>query len=289
MTERSELLIDAAELGAALREETGLPAHAPRTRVLDVRWALPQPDGRPAYLAGHIPGAVYVDLEAELSGHGPATEGRHPLPDPASLTEAARRWGLGPDDRVVAYDGGGNFASARLWWLLRDSGFERVRLLDGALPAWVDAGLPLESGDVAPLPGSVALGSGRLPRLDLGEVAAFAQDHLLLDVRAAERYAGSEEPIDPRAGHVPAARNLPTGGNLDAGGFFLPAEALRERFTAAGALGAARVGAYCGSGITASHALFALALAGGDGALFPGSWSQWSNHPSLPVATGPQP
>lgn len=285
-------LIDAPDLAALLQHEAALPPAAPRTRVLDVRWSLPQPDGRAAYREGHIPGAVYVDLESELSAHGPATAGRHPLPDGTALTAAARRWGLHPDDRVVAYDGGGNLASARVWWLLRDAGFARVRLLDGALPAWVAADLPLETGDVTPHPGTVKLTPGRSPRIELDEAGGFARTGILIDARAAERYAGLIEPIDPRAGHVPGAHSLPTTGNLDGDGRFLPAEALRERFAAIGATagtsegGSTPVGAYCGSGVTASHELFALAVAGIDGALFPGSWSQWSNHPELPVATG---
>lgn len=315
MTEPADLLISAAELSAILRAEADLPPGAPRTRVLDVRWSLAQPDGRPAYRDGHIPGAVYADLEHELSAPGPATRGRHPLPDAASLTAAARRWGLHPGDRVVAYDGGGNFAAARLWWLLRDAGagehghatggasgagggarIESVRLLDGALPAWTAAGLSLETGDVTPAPGTITLGSGRMPRIELDEVAGFARDELLLDVRAAERYEGRDEPIDPRAGHIPGARNLPTAGNLDAAGGFLAPAALRERFASVGIgvdegaqAGGARIGVSCGSGITASHTLFALALAGIDGELFPGSWSQWANHPELPVAVGPEP
>lgn len=283
------LLIDAPALAALLREEAELPADAPRTRVLDVRWTLSQPDGRAAYREGHLPGAVYVDLESELSSHGPATAGRHPLPDAAALTSAARRWGLRPGDRVVAYDGGGNLAAARLWWLLRDGGLAQVRLLDGALPAWVAAGQPLETGEATPDPGTIELAPGRMPRIELDEVAEFARTHTLLDARAAERYAGREEPIDPRAGHVPGARSLPTTGNLRDDGRFLPPEALRERFAAVGADGSAPVGAYCGSGITASHELFALALTGVEGALFPGSWSQWSNHPELPVSTGDAP
>lgn len=291
MTDRSELLIDATELHAELRREAALAPGAARTRVLDVRWTLPQPDGRPAYLAGHIPGAVYVDLETELSEHGPATAGRHPLPSPEALTASARRWGLHPGDRVVAYDGGGNLSSARLWWLLRDAGVADVRLLDGALPAWVAAGLPLETDDVSPEPGTLSPGAGSMPRIELSDVAGFARDHALLDARAAERYAGVEEPIDPRAGHVPGARSLPTGGNLDAEGRFLPAAVLRARFASVGAgeSPGEPVGAYCGSGITASHTVFALALAGIDGTLFPGSWSQWANHPELPVATGETP
>uniref|UniRef100_UPI0038B26827 sulfurtransferase n=1 Tax=Leucobacter soli TaxID=2812850 RepID=UPI0038B26827 len=297
--DRDALLIDPAGLQALLRAEARLPPGAPRTRVLDVRWTLAQPDGRPAYREGHLPGAVYVDLDTELSMHGPATAGRHPLPDGDTLTAAARRWGLRPGDAVVAYDGGGNFAAARLWWLLRDAGVDRVRLLDGALPAWVTAGLPLEQGDADPAPGTVELRPGRLPRIELEDAAAFALEHLLLDVRATERYAGRQEPIDPRAGHIPGARNLPTGGNLDDDGWFLPVEELRRRFATAGTKPGTetgeehgpgtRIGAYCGSGITASHTVFALALAGREGALFPGSWSQWANHPELPVATGEAP
>lgn len=289
MTKQQNLLITATALDATLREESGLPPGAARTRVLDVRWTLPEPDGRPAYLAGHIPGAVYVDLDTELARPGEPTDGRHPLPDAERLTAAARRWGLNRGDRVVAYDGGGNFASARLWWVLRDAGFSDVRLLDGALPAWVAAGLPLETVEVTAAEGSVSLAPGRSARLDLPTVGDFASSALLLDVRAPERYAGREEPLDPRAGHIPGAVNLPTGGNLDEQGAFRPVDQLRERFAAAGIDSATPVGAYCGSGITASHTLFALALAGLDGKLFPGSWSQWSNHPDLPAALGDTP
>lgn len=281
------LLISARELQALLAAEAGT-TDGPRTRVLDVRWTLTEPAGHRAYLAGHIPGAVYVDLESELSDHGPATLGRHPLPGGEALTHSARRWGLHPDDTVIAYDGGGNFAAARLWWLLRDAGFTRVRLLDGALPAWEAAGFPLEQAEPTPAPGSVTLFPGQSPTLDLADAGRFAREHTLLDARAAERYSGETEPMDPVAGHIPGAKNLPTSGSLDAHGHFLPAEALRERFAAVTSDGP-HVGFYCGSGITASHALFAFALTGGEGALFPGSWSQWSNHPDMPVATGPTP
>lgn len=292
MTARTDLLVDPHALASALAEEAGLPTDAPRTRLLDVRWSLAEPDGRPAYLEGHLPGAVYVDLESELSAHGPATAGRHPLPDGATLSAAARRWGLRPGDRVVAYDGGGNFAAARLWWVLRDAGFADVRILDGALPAWIAAGLPVETGPSETSSGSVTLVPGQLPRVALDQVLEFAAERVLLDVRAPERYSGEAEPIDPRAGHVPGARNLPTAGNIDTERRFLSTDRLRARFAQAGIdseAGADRVAVYCGSGITASHTLFALALTGAEGALFPGSWSQWSNHPELPVATGPRP
>ncbi len=281
------LLIGARELHALLAAEAG-DAGGPRTRVLDVRWTLTEPAGHRAYLAGHIPGAVYVDLESELSDHGPATLGRHPLPGGEALTHSARRWGLHPDDTVVAYDGGGNFAAARLWWLLRDAGFTRVRILDGALPAWEAAGLPLDQTEPMPEPGSVTLFPGQSPTLDLEDAGRFAREHTLLDARAPERYSGETEPMDPVAGHIPGAKNLPTSGNLDERGHFLPIEALRDRFAGV-TPDSPHVGFYCGSGITASHALFAFALTGGEGALFPGSWSQWSNHPELPVATGSTP
>ena len=303
---RDEILVTAEALHETLLAERELPADAPRTRLLDVRWTLAQPDGRAAFAAGHIPGAVYVDLDTELARHGAPRDGRHPLPDPAAVQASARSWGIRSQDAVVAYDGGGNLSSARVWWMLRDAGFGRVRLLDGALPAWEAAGLPLETGDPAAIAtGDVTLTSEQMPRIALSDVPAFvAGGHALLDARALERYTGSEEPIDPRAGHIPGALSAPTGANLDASGRFLPQVELRERFAhlleraekAASTANAAenntrtrRVGAYCGSGVTAAHTLVALALAGIDGALYPGSWSQWSNHDELPAATGSDP
>lgn len=258
-------------------------------RVLDVRWRLDRPDGRAEYLAGHVPGAVYVDLERELSAHGAPTEGRHPLPSTAQLGEAARRWGLDDGDTVVVYDDLSSLAAARAWWLLVDAGVADVRILDGALRGWIAAGLPLEQGAVVPSPGSVTLGRGLLPRLTMGAAAALAQTGVLLDVRAEERYRGETEPIDPRAGHIPGALSAPTTANVDADGRFLDPAALRERFTALGVTEGEPVGVYCGSGITASHAAFALTLAGFAPRLYPGSWSQWSQHPDRPVATGAEP
>ena len=252
--------------------------------VLDVRWTLGGPPGHGEYLGGHLPGAVYVDLDTELAGHGEPTDGRHPLPDVDDLERAARRWGIEPGSAVVAYDGGGNLAAARAWWLLRWAGLTDVRLLDGALPAWVAAGLPLTVDDVVPEPGRVSLTAGSVPTLTLEEARAFGG--VLLDARAPERFRGETEPIDPKAGHIPGAVSAPTGDNLTADGHFRPPSELRERFTALGVGDGKAVGAYCGSGVTAAHQVAALAIAGFDGAaLFPGSWSQWSNH-DLPVATG---
>lgn len=287
MTDRAQILITADDLAEQLRQEEQLPAEEPRTRVLDVRWTLPEPDGRPAYETGHIPGAVYVDLDTELAEHRTPQDGRHPLPSADRFQEAARNWGIRSQDQVVAYDGGGNYASARVWWLLRYHGFDRVRLLDGALPAWTAAGYSLESGTVEPPRGDVTLTPGALPVLELGDVAAFVEEGgSLLDARAPERYRGEQEPIDPRAGHIPGAINAPTGENLDDEGRFLPEAKLRQRFEDAGLADGRPAGSYCGSGVTATHNLVGLALAGFDGKLFPGSWSQWSNHPDLPVATG---
>jgi thiosulfate/3-mercaptopyruvate sulfurtransferase len=253
--------------------------------VLDVRWTLGGPPGHGEYLKGHVPGAVYVDLDTELAAHGAPTDGRHPLPSVEALQDAARRWGVSPGTAVVAYDGGGNLAAARAWWLLRWGGVADVRLLDGALPAWVAAGGELATDDVTPERGSVELTAGALPTLDVDAVASFAETGVLLDARAPERFRGETEPIDPKAGHVPGATSAPTGANLDADGRFLPADQLRARFAGLGVDSSTPVGVYCGSGVTAAHQAAALAIAGVDAALYPGSWSQWSNL-DRPVATG---
>jgi thiosulfate/3-mercaptopyruvate sulfurtransferase len=273
------VLIDPIEVPALLGD--------PRLVLLDVRWRLDVPDGRPAYRAAHLPGAVYVDLEHELAAPPSASAGRHPLPSAGALEAAARRWGVRQDSVVVAYDDLGAMSAARAWWLLRDAGLRDVRVLDGGLAAWRQEGLPLESGDVEPVPGDVTLRPGTLPVVDAGTAAAFAGS--LLDARAGERYRGEVEPIDPRAGHIPGAISAPTAGNLGQDGRFLPAAALRQRFVDLGVDLDRPVAAYCGSGITASHELLALAVAGIDAALYPGSWSAWSSDPARPVATGADP
>lgn len=300
-------LISAADLAALL-------VVGPAPRILDVRWKLGGPPGRAEFRRGHLPGAVYVDLDTELAGHGEASDGRHPLPAPAQLQAAARGWGLDDGDTVVVYDDLGNMSAARAWWLLRDAGVRDVRLLDGGLGAWRAEGLPVVEGEEPVEPGSVTLSPGGLPALDADAAAALARDGVLLDARAAERYRGDTEPIDPRAGHIPGAVSAPTGGNLDAQGRFLPADVLRARFEALGVRGAAAgagagdahgtsagdadgsapgaafdVGVYCGSGVTAAHEAVALTLAGFTPAVYPGSWSQWSNLPERPVATGDAP
>jgi thiosulfate/3-mercaptopyruvate sulfurtransferase len=279
------ILITADEL-AAIAPGDPVPGGGP-LRILDVRWRLDRPDGRPEYLAGHVPGAQFVDLEADLARHGRPDEGRHPLPESAALQDAARRWGIDDGDTVVVYDDLKNMSSARAWWLLRDAGLADVRVLDGALRAWTDAGLPVESGEPpAPRPGSATLRSGGMPALTIDGAATFPADGVLLDARAAERYRGEVEPIDPRAGHIPGARSAPTTGNVDEAGRFLAPGALRERFAALGVTPRVPVATYCGSGVTAAHEALALTIAGFAPALYPGSWSAWSNHPERPVATG---
>jgi len=272
---------------AELRER--LASDAPPL-VLDVRWALGDPHGRDHYAAGHIPGAVFVDLDRELAGSPTPEGGRHPLPDVAELQAAARKWGLREGQPVVVHDDVGNTAAARAWWLLRYAGVTHVSLLDGALGAWRSAGLPLESGVPAePRPGDVVLRAGGLPVTDADGVFELTVDGLLLDARAAERYRGEVEPVDPRAGHIPGAVSAPTGENLAGDGTFLPADELRKRFEEKGATDSTRIGVYCGSGVTAAHQIAALQIAGFEAVLFPGSWSAWSADPARPAATGPSP
>ncbi len=281
----TSILITAAELAATVPGRR-LPDGGP-LRILDVRWRLDRPDGRPEYLAGHIPGAVYVDLDTQLARHGQPADGRHPLPPLERLQADARAWGIDDGDTVVVYDDLKNLSSARAWWLLRYAGIADVRLLDGSLRAWTDAGLPLETGQpVTTAPGDVTLSYGSLPALSIDKVASFPDDGVLLDARAGERFRGETEPIDPRAGHIPGARNAPTTENVGADGRFLATDELRSRFTGLGAAPGAEVGVYCGSGVTAAHEAVALTLAGFRPVLYPGSWSQWSNHPDRPVATG---
>ncbi|WP_137992844.1 sulfurtransferase [Streptomyces vilmorinianum] len=256
--------------------------------LLDVRWQLGGPPGLPAYEAGHIPGAVYVDLDAELAGP-PGSGGRHPLPDVAAFGAAMRRAGVSADTPVVVYDGGLGWGAARAWWLLRWSGHADVRVLDGGLAAWTAEGHALSQETPLPRPGDFAPKPGALGLLDADEAAALARSGLLLDARAGERYRGEVEPIDPVAGHIPGAVSAPTTENVDEEGRFLPAETLAARFSALGARADGAVGVYCGSGVSAAHQVLALEIAGFPAALYAGSWSEWSHDPSRPVATGPDP
>ncbi|MFD4543122.1 sulfurtransferase [Streptomyces bauhiniae] len=277
------VIITAAELARDLAGPT------PPT-LLDVRWQLSAPDApafdaRAAYEAGHLPGAVFVDLNEELASP-PGPRGRHPLPDLAEFGAAMRRAGVSAGIPVVVYDGGQGWAAARAWWLLQATGHPNVRVLDGGLTAWegpqsTEVPTPAQ-GDFAPLPEATGV-------LDADSAAQLAGSGVLLDARAGERYRGEVEPIDRVGGHIPGALSAPTMENVGPDGRFLPAADLRDRFKALGVSGDAPVGVYCGSGVSAAHEALALAVAGIPAALYVGSWSEWSNDPSRPVAVGPDP
>ncbi|MEO7751852.1 MAG: sulfurtransferase [Terracoccus sp.] len=258
--------------------------------VIDVRWTLsvgtPSP-GREDYLAGHVPGAFFVDLDTELAAP-PGEGGRHPLPDPSVVESALRRCGVESDSRVVVYDGRDSFAAARAWWVLRWVGVSDVRVLDGGYAAWLAAGLPVGAEEPDDADGDVAAVAGWLPTTDAAGIADLARDGLVLDARAPERYAGVTEPLDPVAGHIPGAVNSPTSAWLAADGTFRPDLAEHWAQVSAGHEDEP-VAVYCGSGVTAAHHLLALAELGVEGALYPGSWSEWVRDPSRPVATGPNP
>jgi thiosulfate/3-mercaptopyruvate sulfurtransferase len=253
--------------------------------LLDVRWALRGPPGRGEYERGHIPKAVFVDLDTELAAP-PGPGGRHPLPDAAAFEAAMRRAGVRADRPVVVYDDSGSAAAARAWWLLRYFGHRDVRVLDGGLAAWVASGRPLSTAAPVPETGDFEARAGGMAIVDAAGAAALARHGVLLDARAPERFRGELEPIDPVAGHVPGAVNAPSTANVAADGRFLAADALRAGFADAGVRDGVELGAYCGSGVTAAHEVLALELAGFEAALYPGSWSEWITDPGRPVATG---
>jgi thiosulfate/3-mercaptopyruvate sulfurtransferase len=271
-------LITVRELSAALSADV-------RPVVLDVRWSLAGGAAREDYRAGHLPGAVFVDMDAELAGP-PGRGGRHPLPDPAALQAAVRRWGVDPDRLVVCYDDGGTLSAARAWWVLRWAGLPDVRVLDGGITAWRAESGPLVTDEPEPRPGTAVVRPGGMPVLDADGAAKRAQDGVLLDVRAAERFRGEVEPMDPVAGHIPGARNAPITQTIDAAGKLLPADELAAYFARHGAAPGAPVAAYCGSGVTAAQAVLALRVAGVPAELYVGSWSDWCSDPERPVATG---
>jgi thiosulfate/3-mercaptopyruvate sulfurtransferase len=289
---RQALLISADELAAALREVSASPATdlLPLV-VVDCRFNLLKPGaGRAAYLSAHIPGAWYADLDRDLSGPRGSHTGRHPLPDPENLRALFGRFGINPGTRVVAYDEGGGGLAARLWWLLRWMGHRPVVLLDGGLAAWERAGLPLSQATPAPRHDVFHGQPGQMPVLQTDEIrAALNRDGIrLLDVRTEERFQGRAEPIDPVAGHIPGALNVPFSGNLAADGRFQTTEYLAHRY---GSMTQGResgqIVCMCGSGVTACQGIFALELAGVPGvALYPGSWSEWIRSSDRPVAVG---
>lgn len=262
----------------------------PNWVVIDCRFSLADPDaGRRAYRDNHLPGARYAHLDEDLSDPITPTTGRHPLPDPGRLAQKLGEWGIDHDTQVVAYDDmGGMLAAARLWWLLRWLGHTACAVLDGGLPAWWGAGLPLTAEIPAARPTAFVPRPDDRLWMSTEQVLTLSATEVLLDARAAARYRGEMEPIDPVAGHIPGALNLPTDGNLTPEGHFLPVAALRERFAAAlNDRSPATVIHACGSGVTACHNLLAMEAAGlGGSRLYAGSWSEWIRDPQRAVAVG---
>ncbi|WP_437525144.1 sulfurtransferase [Sorangium sp. So ce726] len=273
-----------------------LAEHAgdPRVRVVDCRWYLGGRRGADEYARGHIPGAVHLDVDADLSSPAHGGPGRHPLPDAAAFARVLARIGVIPGSVVVGYDDAGGAIAARLWWLLRYFGHPGGRVLDGGLQAWTSAGHPLstEAPSIAQAP-TMDLAAGGAPVADKAAVDRLRRDAaaVILDARARERYEGQTEPVDARPGHIPGARSAPFVENLSApGGAFRERAELERRYRDLGALDAATVVCYCGSGVTACHDLLALtALGREDAILYEGSWSDWARDAALPAATGPEP
>lgn len=282
------VLIDAGTLAGELAGDAPLV-------LLDVRWRLGGPPGIDSFRAGHLPGAVYLDLDTDLAGP-PGTGGRHPLPAAEDFTAAMRRAGVREGRLAVVYDDGDSTIAARAWWTLRYFGHDRVRVLDGGFRGWAAAGQPVATGDEPQAAaGDFTAVPGQLLVLDAVGAAAMARSGVLLDARAGPRYRGETEPVDPVAGHIPGAVSAPTAGNVGADGRFLPPAELSRRFARLGVPVdsgpgvRAAVGAYCGSGVTAAHEVLALELAGVRAARYPGSWSGWITDPGRPVAVGPEP
>ena len=275
-----------AEL-ARLRESDTPPV------VLDVRWRLNGPPGRGEYERGHVPNAVFVDLDTELGGRKVPGTGRHPLPAPEDLQKTLRAAGVSADRPVVVYDADNGSVAARAWWLLRWAGHPDVAVLDGGYTAWVGQGQPVDTATPRPEPGDIEVRPGSMPVLDADAAARLATDSVLLDARVPERFRGENETIDPRGGHIPGARNAPCADHVGPDGQWRPPAELAERFQGLGVRAGQPVGASCGSGVTACSVILALEVAGitspaEPAALYVGSWSQWSADPSRPVATGDQ-
>ncbi len=253
--------------------------------VLDVRYRMGSPPGRDEYAAGHLPGAAYVDMDEDLAGAS-GDHGRHPLPDPAEFQAVMRRAGVSNDRGVVVYDDWAGRAAARCWWLLRWAGHRDVRVLDGGWSAWLDSGGAWSNGHDGPNVGDFTVKTGVLPVLRIGQVLRTARSGVLVDARAPERYRGQVEPVDPVAGHIPGAVNVPTETNLAGNGRFRTPDELRSAYANAGVEPDAEVAVYCGSGVTACHDILALDVIGVSATLYPGSWSEWVADRSRPVEPG---
>jgi len=272
-------LVSAAELAGFLGD--------PRLRLADVRWYVGEPGrNRAEYAAGHLPGAVLLDVDTDLSA--PTGPGRHPLPEPAAFAALLASRGFGDDHLIVAYDDADGIYAARLWWMLRWIGHRGARLLDGGLRAWRAAGLPLSTDEPGPRPATVTVRPGPTRIIGRDDLWERLRDVVLLDARQPDRYTGEQHPVDPLGGHIPTARNAPTSDNLGPDGRFLPPEELARRYRAVGVGGGDTV-ASCGSGVTACHDILAMVLAGlPEPILYPGSWSDWCTS-GLPFATGSEP
>ncbi len=262
-----------------------LNEHRREVVLVDSRWYLDGRSGRDAYEQGHIPGAVFIDLDTWLSGHGDADVGRHPLPEPSLFAEGMSKSGIGDGATVVAYDDAGGVIAARLVWMLRALG-ESSALLDGGLQNYKG---DLEVGSQKPA--KTDFSERRWPQSRIATIdEACDTENIVLDARNRDRYQGENELVDPRAGHIPGALNVPCRENLNTDATFLPADVLRRRFEDAGVKEGRDVISYCGSGVTACHNLLAMEFVGlGQGRLFPGSWSQYSHAVDCPVSTGSEP
>ena len=266
-------LVSAAWLGGRLGE----------VALLDVRYRMGGPTGIEEYAKGHIPGAVYVDLDTALAGP-PGSRGRHPLPDTDVFEAAMRAAGVSGSRPVVVYDDWGGRAAARAWWLLRYHGHPEVHVLDGGWSGWRKDGGEVEAGvGGVPDEGDFASRPGAMPVVEADDVLSV---DVLIDARAPARYRGEVEPIDPVAGHIPGAVNVPTESNLALEGRFRRPNSLRATYVEVGATADADVAVYCGSGVTAAHDVLAMEIAGIRAALYPGSWSEWVTDPKRPVETG---
>ena len=277
-------LVDAAALAGELA--VGELAEGAPPVILDVRWRLGGPPGIESYRSGHVPGAVFVDLDRDLSGP-PGAGGRHPLPDVSAFQGAMRAAGVRDGRAVVVYDDGDSLPAARAWWTLRYFGHDQVRVLDGGFRAWTSAGLDVSVAEPVVATGDFTARPGSMSLVDAAGAADLARDGVLIDVRTPERYRGETEPVDPVAGHIPGAVNVPIAGTANPDGTFKDKAGLAALFAGVGAdtsVGDTSVGAYCGSGVTAARGVLALELAGIPAALYVGSWSDWLTDPSRPTA-----
>ncbi len=290
MNKNAQRLVSAEALATALaRQDLSDHMDAGCYRLFDCRFDLADKSaGQRAYDEGHLPGAIFADLEKDLSAPLSETSGRHPLPESGAFAARLGEWGLTPDDNVVVYDDHGGAFALRLWWMLRWAGHRRVGLLDGGVRAWLEQGNSLERAEVDFKPTVYPASFTRGDWLTTPELESELAEAncLLLDARSEARFAGRAEPIDTRAGHIPGAHNLDFTANLDSHGRFLNEAQLRRRFAAivSAAGSPERVVHMCGSGVTACHNLFAMELAGWGGSrLYPGSWSEWIRDPARPV------